>query len=110
MDLKKVKRVAIYPSIGIARVGNSPNEYFLGPTIPGETAKDKNNFRDPDGNIKRQASKFFVYGLDARGNILGELNENHGVSIDWRVDVANKKAEWYQFELALDIPAAQGSS
>lgn len=108
MDLSKVKRVAIYPSIGIARVGNSPEEYFLGPTIPGVVASDSDDFRDPKGRIKRQAAKFFVYGLDAKGNVLGELNESHGVNIDWRVDVANKKAAWYQFDMALDIPAAQG--
>lgn len=108
MDLSKIKRVAIYPSIGIARVGNSPDEYFIGPTIPGVPASDNNDFRDPQGRIKRQAAKFFVFGLDAEGNILGELNESHGVNIDWRVDVANKKAEWYQFDIALDIPAAEG--
>jgi len=108
MDLSKVKKVAIYPSIGIARVGNSPEEYFVGPTIPGVFASDPDDFRDKQGRIKRQAAKFFVYGLDAKGNILGELNESHGVNIDWRVDVANKKSSWYQFDMALDVPAAQG--
>lgn len=109
MDLNKVKKVAIYPSIGIARVGNSPDEYFIGPTIPGVPAHDKNDFRDKKGRVKRQAAKFFVYGLDKDGNILGELNASHGVKVDWRVDVANKKAAWYNFDLALDIPAAEGA-
>jgi len=108
MDLSKVKSVAIYPSIGIARVGNSPEEYFIGPTIPGVTAHDPDDFRDKQGRIKRQAAQFHIFGLDAKGNILGELNESHGVNIDWKVDVANKKAAWYQFDIALDIPAAQG--
>ena len=108
MDLSKIARVAIYPSIGIARVGNSPEEYFIGPTIPGVHASDPHDFRDAKGRIKRQAAQFYIFGLDAKGNILGELNASHGVSIDWRVDVANKKSSWYQFELAMDIPAAEG--
>ena len=108
MDLNKVKSVAIYPSIGIARVGNSPNEYFIGPIIPGVTAQDPDDFRDAQGRIKRQAAEFRIFGLDDKGNVLGELNESHDVAIDWKVDVANKKAAWYQFDIALDIPAAEG--
>lgn len=109
MDFKKIKKVAIYPAIGIARVGNSPDEFFLGSMIPGVPAQDPDNFRDKTKRIKRQGAKFFVYGLDAQGNILGELNESHGVKVDWRVDVANKKAAWYNFDIALDIPAAEGA-
>ena len=108
MDFKKVDRVAIYPAIGVARVGNAPDEYFIGPTIPGEHAKDPDDFRDAEGRIKRQAAKFFVYALDKDGNILGELNDSHGVKIDWRVDVANKKSAWYNFDIALDTPTAKG--
>lgn len=108
MNLDKVHSVAIYPAIGIARVGNSPDAYFLGPTIPGQPATDPDDFRDGKGRIKRQASKFYIYGLDKSGNILGELNEDHGVKIDWRVDVANKKAAWYNFDIALDTPTAAG--
>ena len=104
-----IASVAIYPAIGIARVGNSPNEYFIGPTIPGTHPSDPGDFRDQEGRIKRQAAKFFVYALDSEGNVLGELNADNGASIDWRVDIANKKAGWYNFDLALDIPAAQGA-
>ncbi len=107
-DLKLVKKVAIFPSIGIARVGNSPDAYFVGPTIPGESASDPDDFRDKKGRIKRQAPKFYVYGIDAKGNILGELNESNGAKVEWRVEVANKKSAWYNFDIALDIPAAQG--
>jgi len=109
MDIKKVARVAIYPSIGIARIGNSPTEFFYGPTVPGQPATDSHDFRDKKGRIKRQATRFYVYGLDANGNVLGELNESHGVKVKWTVDVANKKAGWYNFDIALDIPAAEGA-
>ncbi len=109
MNFQAIHSLSIYPAIGIARVGNSPDEYFLGPTIPGIPATDPDNFRDPEGRIKRQAPKFYVYAHDADGNILGELNESHGVKIDWRVDVANKKSSWYNFDIALDIPTAEGA-
>ncbi|HST23630.1 MAG TPA: LodA/GoxA family CTQ-dependent oxidase, partial [Blastocatellia bacterium] len=33
-----IVRYAIYPAIGIARVGNSP-EHFIGPEAPGEVPK-----------------------------------------------------------------------
>ncbi|MEM1319946.1 MAG: LodA/GoxA family CTQ-dependent oxidase [Bacteroidota bacterium] len=108
MNLQEVHSVSIYPAIGIARVGNSPDEYFIGPTIPGQSVVDPDDFRDPMGRIKRQAAKFYIYAKDKDGNILGELTEEHGVKIDWKVDVANKKAAWYNFDIALDIPTAEG--
>lgn len=109
MDIDKVSSVAIYPAIGIARVGNSPGEYFLGPQIPGVPAADPDDFRDSEGRIKRQGVKFHVFALDADGNVLGELNASHGVAISWVVEIANKKSAWYDFDLALDIPAAEGA-
>ena len=36
MQPSTIERVAIYPSIGIARVGNSPDGFFFGPEVPGE--------------------------------------------------------------------------
>ncbi|MCJ8267816.1 MAG: LodA/GoxA family CTQ-dependent oxidase, partial [Psychrosphaera sp.] len=109
MNLNNVHSVAIYPAIGIARVGNSKHEYFIGSTIPGQPAQDDSDFRDSEGKIKRQAAQFYVYGLDKDGKILGELNlDQAGVAIDWTVQIANKKAAWYRFDLALDIPAANG--
>ncbi|MEM9821668.1 MAG: LodA/GoxA family CTQ-dependent oxidase, partial [Bacteroidota bacterium] len=105
MDFSKVKSVAIYPAIGIARVGNSSNEYFIGPTIPGQHPQDPNHFRDAEGRIKRQAAQFFIFAKDEHGQILGELTQQKDLTIDWRVDLANKKAAWYDFDLAMDIPA-----
>jgi len=109
MDFSKIKKVAIYPAIGIARIGNSPDEYCIGPTIPGQPPADPDDFRDSKGRIKRQGAKFFVYGLDENGDILGEINHSHGAEVAWRVEIANKKAAWYNFDLALDIPAAAGA-
>jgi hypothetical protein len=42
------------------------------------------------------------------GNIIRELTAEDG-DITWTVHVANKKAAWYNFDLALDIPQATGA-
>ena len=34
-DQNAIVSYAIYPGIGFARVGNSPDEYFIGPEAPG---------------------------------------------------------------------------
>ena len=105
--LNEIVAVAIYPAIGIARVGNSPTAYFFGPEVPGPHPADPDNFRDAEGRIKRQAQRFRLYGLNAAGAVIKEITAQDG-EITWTVHLANKKAAWYQFKLALDIPAAKG--
>lgn len=95
----------IYPRIGIARVGNSPNAYFFGPEVSGDHPVDPDNFRDPQNRIKRQAARFRVYGFDAEGNVVKEITAADA-TINWRVEIANKKSSWFDFDLAMDIPAA----
>src|SRR5262252_3568654 len=34
-QLDRVRRVAIHPAIGVARVGNSRDAFFFGPEVPG---------------------------------------------------------------------------
>lgn len=100
---------AIHPAVGIARVGNSPGEYFLGPEIPGPHPEPSGGFKDPSGRIKRQAARFRIYGLDANGNVVRELTAQDA-DITWTAHLANKKAAWYNFEIAFDIPEATGDS
>jgi hypothetical protein len=47
--------------------------------------------------IKRQAARFRVYARDADGNVLGEITVSDA-KIQWRVTLANKKAEWDNFD------------
>ena len=101
--MPEIKQVIIHPAIGVARVGNSPKEYFLLPEIINKPITDPGNFRDKEGRIKRQAARFRLYGADENGNIIRELTAEDG-DITWTVHVANKKAAWYNFDLALDIP------
>jgi len=75
----------IHPAIGIARLGDSPTDFYISPEGPGElpidcdkdgvTRPDPQNgeqrvtrFKDAQGRIKRQAARFRVYGYDGNDN------------------------------------------
>ena len=98
-----IVRAAIHPSIGVARLGNSPDEFFLAPEIVDPPPQPPGFYRDPQGALKRQAVRFRIYGLNASGQIVAELSQSNA-AIVWTVYLANKKASWYQFQIALDIP------
>ncbi|MGA8810131.1 MAG: LodA/GoxA family CTQ-dependent oxidase [Thermoanaerobaculia bacterium] len=100
-----IVKAAIYPPIGIARVGNSEDEYFLAPEVPDPLPERPGFYRDSKGALKRQASRFRIYGLNADGVAVRELTAADA-KIEWQVHLANTKASWYQFQLALDIPEA----
>ena len=63
----------IHPAIGVARVGDSPDDYFVGPEAPGIpptlTKPDapalpggqKGAYKDAKSSIKRQGARFRVY-------------------------------------------------
>jgi hypothetical protein len=105
----RIVQAAIHPAIGIARVGNSPDEYYCGPEIPGGLPIAPGGYKDASGAMKRQAARFRVFGLDAQGRVVRELTADDA-TIVWTVHLANKKASWYQFATALDIPEAGPSA
>ncbi|MDB4986675.1 MAG: hypothetical protein JWN04_1853 [Myxococcaceae bacterium] len=85
----------IHPGIGIARLGDSPTEYFVGPEAPGRAVPELAQHRDANGFIKRQAARFRVYAYvrDERG----ELVDVHEVTpaeaqVYWTVQLVNRKA------------------
>lgn len=98
----------IHPSIGIARVGNSKQEngFYIGPQVVDPTPKPPGAYRDKTGALKREVAEFRIYGYDADGRVVRELRMGEDVEIEWTVELANHKAAWYNFELALDIPEA----
>ncbi|GGV07137.1 hypothetical protein GCM10010260_51010 [Streptomyces filipinensis] len=96
MNLDDVVRCEIHPSLGIARVGNSPTEFFIGPEVPGVPPQPAGGFKDGEGRVKRQAARFRVYGYAADGTALGELTAEHA-EISWTVELANTKAAWFKF-------------
>lgn len=98
----------IHPSIGIARVGNSKKEdgFYIGPQVPNPTPKPNGFYRDATGALKREVAEFRIYGYNAQGKVVRELVMDEITEIEWTVELANHKAAWYNFELALDIPEA----
>src|ERR1700716_4808 len=109
MNVSSIAAVRIHPALGIARVGNSEDEYFIGPELPYPTTQQLGFYKDPHGKLKRQAALFRLYAYDAKGRVLGEVTANDG-TMDWTVHVANKKAAWYDFDVALDIPEATANN
>src|SRR5437868_13429131 len=103
-DQDTIVRYSIYPAIGIARVGNSETEYFIGPEAPGEVPNPEGGFKDEAGCIKRQAARFRIYGLNEDNKAVKEITADDA-NITWRVHVANRKAGWYQFNNAMDLGA-----
>ncbi len=96
----------IHPSIGIARVGNAKDSFYVGPEVAGGlpteldgTPVAKDGFRDETGRIRRQAARFRVWkfdGPDDPGTPV-DLTSADIQSIEWTVHIANKKASWYTF-------------
>jgi L-Lysine epsilon oxidase N-terminal/L-lysine epsilon oxidase C-terminal domain len=98
----------IHPSIGVARVGNSTQDdgFYIGPQVVEPAPLPPGAYRDATGALKREVAEFRIYGYDAQGRVVRELLMGDGVDMAWTVELANHKAAWYNFELALDIPEA----
>jgi hypothetical protein len=99
---QQIVRYSIYPGIGIARVGNALEAYFIGPEAPGQVPQPPGGFKDPAGAVKLQAARFRIYGLDKDGRAVQEITADDA-DITWRVHLANRKAGWYQFLNAMDL-------
>jgi hypothetical protein len=104
MNLDTIVEARVHPAIGLARIGSS-DESFIGPETPYPSQAPEGGYRDPQGKLKRQAARFRIYGYDANGNVIAELTAANA-EISWTVHVANKKAAWYDFDAALDLPEA----
>ncbi len=102
---KTIVRAAIHPAIGVARVGNSEDGYYIGPEIIDGPPMTLENIRDETGALKRQAARFRIYGYNAQNQLVSEILPEHG-ELTWHVHLANKKAAWYRFSVAMDITEA----
>lgn len=104
---EEIVRAAIHPAIGVARIGDSREEdgFYVGPEVPHPPRATADQMRDSKGAIKRQAARFRIYGLNAAGEVVREITPREA-GIEWTVHPANKKAAWYRFEAALDLPQA----
>src|SRR5215212_7011319 len=48
-DRSQIEQIVIHPAIGVARVGNSPHEWFLGPETAGPHPVPPGGFKDAAG-------------------------------------------------------------
>jgi hypothetical protein len=86
-----LQKVQIFPSIGIARIGNSP-EWYLGPELPFPAVPDSppgDTRKDAACRIKRQAQRFRLWGFYSDGTDR-ELTLEDG-DITWTVHLVNAK-------------------
>jgi hypothetical protein len=97
----------IHPAIGVARIGDHPTDFFLGPELLNGLAIEIN----PDGSeqplinhksngrIKRQGARFRIFAYDKAAD--GSLSNPREITaseaaISWTVELANRKAAWDQ--------------
>jgi L-lysine 6-oxidase len=96
-------RYQIHPAVGVARLGNSPDSFYLEPeTIGGlplepDGRSPVTRFKDVKGRIRRQAARFRVYVFDDAdpADPGREITSGDVASMQWTVHLANKKAVWY---------------
>jgi L-Lysine epsilon oxidase N-terminal/L-lysine epsilon oxidase C-terminal domain len=105
LKASEIKSVAVYPPIGLARLGNATgeDEYTLASEVVGGLPDLRGGLRAADGRVKRQAVRFRVYAELVDGRTV-EVTAASGAEITWRVEVANLKAGWYEFLQAMDLP------
>ena len=84
----------IYPSIGIARVGDSKDGFIIGPEAPGVVPEGP--FRGKDDGIRPQGARFRIFQVDIDANenetVRREVTGGEDVQIEWAVQLANRKA------------------
>lgn len=102
----RIVRAAIHPGIGIARIGNS-DKHVLAPQVMSPPPRSEGEMHDGDGFLKREGVEFRIYGYDAAGEVVEEITAP-GAEITWQVHLAAKKAGWYKFSAAMDLPQAAG--
>lgn len=105
----------IHPSVGVARLGNSPDQFYLAPEAIGgrphrcdeygNPVMEKDGrpapvrrFKDEDGAVLRQGALFRIFATAEDGTVTEVTLDTPGVkSITWTAHLANKKAAWYSF-------------
>ena len=100
ITVMKPLKFRIHPAIGIARLGNSPEEYFIGPEIP-RVYPDVNHYRDSQMRLKRQGARFRLFAYRGRGNKGAReinLDDRTVKSIQWTVHLVNSKAAGRRFK------------
>lgn len=101
----------IYPSIGIARVGDSTKGFIIGPEAPGVAPAGP--FRGSDKGLKPQAARFRIYKVEIDANenetVTEEVVPGGKIKVTWSVNLANRKAAGFLIEDTLAREPNPGS-
>ena len=100
---QRIAYAKVHPGIGVARVGDAETEFFLSPETNRLPNRPGDYYRDETGALKREAQRFRLYGYNAAGEVVTELTSDNA-DITWTVHLANRKADWFQFVTAMDVP------
>jgi hypothetical protein len=93
-------KYAIYPPIGLARIGNSTDAFFIGPERAGSrgselkpdgTEVEVTSFKDTTHRVKPQAARFHVFEVPDDGSAPRPAQLPSGATIRWSVRLVNKK-------------------
>jgi hypothetical protein len=92
----------IHPAIGIARVGDSPGSFYVGPELGGGLPTELDGepvstFKDSQGALRRQAARFHIFAGNDEVMVGSSVGGKTVVDIVWTAHVANKKASFYDF-------------
>lgn len=105
----------IHPKIGVARLGNSPDQFYLSPEtigglpiecnpVNGDAIRNDDGsykftelFKDEVGRVKRQAAKFQIFRKSEGKKTPATLADSDIEKIEWTVHLATKKPIWYTF-------------
>jgi len=102
----------IYPSIGVARLGNDLDRFYIGPERPGHPGIEIDaagaetsvvDYKVDEDQIKRQAARFRLFDVPAGDGVPQPTQLPPGSTIEWTVHLVNKKA-------AVQRPTAPPSS
>jgi hypothetical protein len=105
-----IKSVRIHPAIGIARLGNSPTDFFIGPERPLDRTPAPGGYKDANCMIKRQAARFRLFAYDESNALVKELTVADG-DITWTAHLVNRKAAGEEYgNPALRNPSVVGAA
>ena len=108
------RRYAIHPGIGIARLGDSAEEYFVGPEAPGcppvlakpdSPEGSDGRYKDGQGHVKRQGARFRIF--ETTFDDSGQRRQVREITaadakVEWTVHLANAKAAAPRFTFGAD--------
>ena len=58
IDPNDFDSIEVFPPLGIARMGNAKEDYYIGPEIPGVLPPPVDGIKDANGDFKRQVKQF----------------------------------------------------